>query len=96
MTLKLTLEWMEWTLPTAIFFIAIFLILVAMTIWQTVSPSIERRGFLPIPTTPGDRLFIGLLGSAYIFLAWIGLTSFTLWIMLAIAICWIIVVMRWG
>jgi len=94
--MKLTLTWMEWTVPTAIFFSAIFLILVAMTIWQTVSPSIERRGFLPIPTTPGDRLFIGLLGSGYIFLAWLGLTDFTLWIMLAIAACWMIVVMRWG
>jgi predicted small integral membrane protein len=87
---------MEWTLPTAIFFIAIFLILIAMTIWQSISPSIERRGFLPIPTTPGDRLFIGLLSSAFIFFAWLGLTDLSLWIMLAIAVCWIIVVMRWG
>ncbi len=94
--MTLTLQWMEWTLPTAVFFVVIFLILVAMTIWQTVSPSVERRGFLPIPTTPGDRLFIGLLGSAFIFLAWIGWTDLTLWIMLAIGVCWIIVVMRWG
>jgi len=94
--MTLTLAWMEWTLPTAIFFIAIFLILIAMAIWQSVSPSIERRGFLPIPTTPGDRLFIGLLGSAFIFFAWLGLTDLSLWIMLAIAVCWIIVVMRWG
>ena len=94
--MTLTLEWMEWTLPTAIFFITIFLILIAMAIWQSVSPSIERRGFLPIPTTPGDRLFIGLLISAFIFFAWLGLTDLSLWIMLAIAVCWIIVVMRWG
>jgi len=94
--MTLTLQWMEWTFPTAVFFVVIFLILVAMTIWQAVSPSVERRGFLPIPTTPGDRLFIGLLGSAYIFLAWIGLTDLTLWIMLAIGVCWIIFVMRWG
>jgi len=94
--MTLTFEWMEWTLPTAVFFITIFLIIVAMTIWQAVSPSMERHGFLPIPTTPGDRLFIGLIGSAYIFLAWLGLTDLTLWIMLAIAVCWIIVVMRWG
>ena len=92
----MTFEWMYWTLPTAIFFIAIFLILTAMTIWQTVSPSIERRGFLPIPTTPGDRLFIGLLSSAYIFLAWIGLTDLSLLIFLLIAVGWIMVVMRWG
>lgn len=94
--MKLTLSWMYWTLPTAIFFIVIFLMLVAMTIWQIRAPSAERRGFLPIPTTPGDRLFIGLLGSAYIFFAWVGLTNFSLWIMLAIAVCWIGVVMRWG
>ena len=87
---------MEWTLPTAIFDITIFLILAAMTIWQTVSPSMERRGFLPIPTTPGDRLFIGILGSAYLFFAWIGLTHFALWILPIIVVCWIIVVMVWG
>jgi len=92
----MTLGWMEWTLPTAIFCVAIFLILIAMTIWQTVSPSIERRGFLPIPTTPGDRLFIGIIGSAFIFLAWIGLTDFSLWILLAIVVGWTFVVMRWG
>lgn len=94
--MKLTLQWMEWTVPTAVFFSVIFLTLVAMTIWQLRSPSIERRGFLPIPTTPGDRLFIGLLGSAYIFLAWVGLTDLSLWIMLVICLSWIAAVMRWG
>ena len=94
--MKLTLQWMEWTVPTAVFFATIFLTLVAMTIWQLKSPSIERRGFLPIPTTPGDRLFIGLLGSAYIFLAWVGLTNFSLWFMLVICLSWIFIVMRWG
>lgn len=39
---------------------------------------------------------MGLLGSAYIFFAWVALTDFTLWIMLAIAVCWIIIVMLWG
>ena len=94
--LALDLQWMEWTRPTAIFFLAIACMLVAMTIWQVRWPSLERRGFLPIPTTPGDRLFIGLLGSAYLFLAWIGLTNFSLWIMLGVAVGWMAVVMRWG
>jgi predicted small integral membrane protein len=92
----MALEWMYWTLPTAIFFIAIFLILTAMTIWQTVSPSIERRGFLPIPTTPGDRLFIGIITTLYIHLAWLGLTDLSLWIALLVGVGWIIAVMRWG
>ncbi len=90
------LEWMAWTVPTAVFFITIALILTGMTIWQTISPTIERRGLLPIATTRGDRLFIGLLGSAYIHLAWVGLTDLSLYIALGISIVWMIVLMRWG
>ncbi len=90
------LQWMDWTLPTAIFFAVIALMLMSMTVWQVVAPSPERRGFLPIPTTPGDRLFIGLLTSAYIHLAWIGLTNASLWIALAISLVWMSIVMRWG
>ncbi|PLX94479.1 MAG: hypothetical protein C0619_02795 [Desulfuromonas sp.] len=92
----MTLEWMAWTMPTAIFFITIGALLVSMTIWQVKAPSVERKGFLPIATTPGDRLFIGLLGSAYIHLAWIGLTMLNLWIAFVIALIWMIVLMRWG
>lgn len=87
---------MAWTLPTAIFFIAIACILVAMTVWQIKAPSVERKGFLPISTTPGDRLFIGLLSSAFIHLAWLGMTSLNLWIAFVIALIWMIVLMRWG
>jgi predicted small integral membrane protein len=92
----MSLQWMCWTLPTAIFCITIFLTLTAMTVWQTVSPSVERRGFLPIPTTPGDRLFIGLVSALYIQLAWLGLTDLSLWIALLVGVGWIIAVMLWG
>lgn len=90
------LGWMVWTVPTAIFFAAIAAILAAMTVWQILAPSPERRGFLPIPTTPGDRLFVGLLVSGYVHLAWIGLTLASLWIAFAISLIWMAVVMRWG
>ncbi|MFL6654475.1 MAG: DUF2160 family membrane protein, partial [Sulfurifustis sp.] len=46
----MSFEWMAWTLPTAIFFIVIAAILIAMTVWQIAAPSPERRGFLPLPT----------------------------------------------
>lgn len=92
----MNLEWMAWTLPTAIFFISIVFILIGMTVWQVISPSFERRGILPIATTRGDRLFIGLLGSAYIHLAWIGFSDLSLWFAFGIAIVWMIGLMRWG
>ena len=90
------LEWMYWTLPTAIFFIAIFSMIGGMLVWELVSPTVERRGFLKIPITRGTRFFLGLLGSAYIHLAWIAFTDLTLWIALPISAVWVIVVMRWG
>ena len=90
------LEWMAWTAPTATFFAVIALILVGMTVWQIAQPSIERRGFLPINTTRGDRLFIGLLSAAYIHLAWLGLTDWSLWWALGISVILLLVLMRWG
>lgn len=92
----MNLEWMAWTLPTAIFFTTIVCILVCMTIWQILSPCVKRRGFIPLSTTRGDRLFIGLLSSAYIHLAWIGLTNLSIWIAFTISLVWMVLVMRWG
>jgi predicted small integral membrane protein len=58
-------NWMAWTLPVAVFFICIVLMLIGMTVWEIKSPTVMRKGFLPIATTRGDRLFIGLLCAAY-------------------------------
>jgi predicted small integral membrane protein len=91
----MSLSWMAWTWPTALFFLVIGLMLVSMTIWQMVSPSEERVGVLSIPTTRGDRLFISLLGAAYINLAWLGLMGPNLWWALAISIVFAIAVFRW-
>jgi predicted small integral membrane protein len=67
-----------------------------MLVWELVSPTIERRGFLKIPTTRGTRFFVGLLGTAYIHLAWLGLTDLNLWFAMPISAVWIFIVMRWG
>jgi predicted small integral membrane protein len=90
------LEWMYWTKPTAIFFISIFLMLMGMLVWELVSPTVERRGFLLVPTTRGTRFFLGLLGSAYIHLLWLGLTDLSLWFALPLSACWMFIVIRWG
>ena len=67
--------WMSWTLPVAVFFSCIGLMLVGMTVWEIKSPTRLRKGWLPMATTRGDRLFIGLLCAAYINLAFIGLAG---------------------
>lgn len=66
----MSLAWMAWTWPTAAFFIGIGLALAGMTIWELRRPGGgARRGVLGLDTTRGDRLFITLLGSAFIHLA---------------------------
>ena len=69
------LEWMAWTTPVAVFFSSIVLMLVGMTVWELKSPTRLRRGFLPMDTTRGDRLFIGLLGAAYVNLIFVGISG---------------------
>ena len=89
-------SWMAWTLEVAGFFSSVVLMLIGMTIWQVRSPSIERKGFLPISTTRGDRLFIGLLSAAYVNLAWAGLTDLTQWVAALLGFVVLLVMMRWG
>ncbi len=67
------LSWMVWTTPVAVFFGCIVVMLISMTIWEIRAPSVLRKGFLPIATTRGDRLFIGLMCAAWVNLAWVGL-----------------------
>ena len=69
------LEWMAWTQPVAVFFICIALTLAAMTVWEIKSPTVLRKGFLPMATTRGDRLFIGLLTAAYVNLAFVAVSE---------------------
>lgn len=69
------MDWMAWTQPTAIFFIVIAGLLITFTVLALKFPETPRIGVLRIETTRGDRLFITLLGSAFINLAWLGLVG---------------------
>ncbi|SCU74165.1 conserved membrane hypothetical protein [Cupriavidus necator] len=78
------LSWMVWTTPVAVFFGCIVVMLITMTIWEIRAPSVLRKGFLPIATTRGDRLFIGLMCAAWVNLAWVGLgEKVTAWLSLS-------------
>ena len=68
-------DWMAWTTPVAVFFCSIVLMLAGMTVWELKAPTVARKGFLPIVTTRGDRLFIGLLAAAYVNLAFVAVSE---------------------
>jgi predicted small integral membrane protein len=74
-------EWMAWTTPVAVFFSCIVLMLIGMTVWEIKSPTTMRKGLLPLETTRGDRLFIGLLSAAYVNLIFVGISGkLTTWL----------------
>ena len=90
------LNWMAWTMPSALFFVGIASILLVMTIFEIYNPCVARKGWLPITTTRGDRLFIGLLSSAFIHLLFLGLTNLSLWIALGFSALLMLILLRWG
>ncbi len=67
------LSWMAWTWQTGVFFGAIASILVVMTLLAVYRPESPRVGILQFATTRGDRLFVSLLGAAFIYLFFIKL-----------------------
>ncbi|WP_424934014.1 DUF2160 domain-containing protein [Amaricoccus macauensis] len=89
------MAWMAWTWPTAIFFIVIASLLALFTVLAIRRPETPRMGILQIETTRGDRLFITLLGSAFINLAWLGVGVGPQWIALIICAAYAAAVFRW-
>lgn len=69
------LEWMAWTLPTGIFFGVIALSLVFLIFLEAKVPTKKVKGLLPMATTRGEKFFISLLGSAFIMMGVLGLTT---------------------
>ena len=90
------LSWMAWTMPSGLFFVGIASLLLVMTVLEIRKPCVERKGWLPISTTRGDRLFIGLLSSAFVHLLFLGLTDLTLWVALGISVLIMLALLRWG
>lgn len=88
------LSWMAWTWQTGLFFVGIASLLAIMIVLAIYSPETERVGVLRIPTTRGDRLFISLLGSAFIHLAWLGLVGPSLWWASALSLLYAVLVFR--
>ena len=88
------IAWMAWTWQTAAFFAAIAGLLIVMTVLAIARPEIERVGVLGVATTRGDRLFISLIGAAFIHLAWLGLIGPQLWWASALSLVYAFAVFR--
>jgi predicted small integral membrane protein len=89
------LAWMAWTWQTGLFFGALALTLLVMTLLAMRRPETEQVGVLGIATTRGDRLFLTLLGSAFIHLAWLGVMGEPVWGASLFSLAYGAAVFRW-
>jgi len=88
--------WMAWTFPVALFFWIIASLLIIMTLLAIRYPETPRVGILRIETTRGDRLFISLLGSAFLHLGWLFFIGTALfWGALILSLVYAAAVFRW-
>ena len=89
--------WMQWNVPTAIFFITLFVTLIGMAVWEGKRPGIRRKGFLPIDSTRGERLFLGIISSIGIFILWIAFFKGSLLLVpVILAVACFSILTRWG
>jgi predicted small integral membrane protein len=90
------MRWMAWTTPTAALFALIIGAILVLLVWELLSPTVARRGFLPMPTTRGDRFFVGLMATAFIHMAWLGLSTASPYWALAVSVAVMAAIGRWG
>jgi predicted small integral membrane protein len=88
--------WMAWTFPVALFFWCIAGLLIVFTLLAIRFPETPRVGAFRIETTRGDRLFISLLGSAFIHLGWLFFAgSDAIWGAAILSLAYAAAVFRW-
>jgi predicted small integral membrane protein len=90
------LEWMAWTTGTAILVACVFAALVGLAVLSAARPSTPRKGFLPMATARGDRIYVGLLGTGLILVLLIALSSAPVVLGLALGAVWMAAVVIWG
>lgn len=90
------LGWMAWTAPTAVFFIAVAVMLAALTWLELRWPTGSRRGWLPLETTRGDRVFISLLAAGFVHAFWLALSDAPVIGASLISLSLAAVLIRWG
>jgi len=80
------LDWMAWTWQTGVFFGFVAFMLIVLTLLAIFRPETPRVGILRFPTTRGDRFFVTMIGSAFIFIFWMRFSGGPLWYPLGAAI----------
>ena len=90
-------DWMRWSWQSAAFFGSIIFAIVGLTVWDIFSPGVRARRLLPMATTRGDRLFLGIILTIGLFLIWLAtMGNQSLWGAAVLALVANGILARWG
>jgi predicted small integral membrane protein len=90
------LGWMAWTPPTAAFFAAVAAMLAFLTWVELRWPTRARRGWLPLITTRGDRVFISLLSAGFVHAGWLAVSDASVLGATVVSALLAAALIRWG
>jgi predicted small integral membrane protein len=89
--------WMYWTWQSAVGFAALFSLLAGLAVLDRFRPGYARKGFLPMSTTRGDRVFMSIALFVGLVFAWLKvMPDLSAWAISGIAACAASVILRWG
>ena len=90
-------DWMHWTVPSAIGVFGIFAMIIGVNILDVYKPGYARKGFLPMETTRGDRIFVSIISSVIVWILWLKfIPEVSIIFSLNIIVPLVFVIMRWG
>ena len=92
------LNWMHWTWQSAVGFGLLFAMLAGLTVLDRYRPGYERKGWLPMRTTRGDRVFIAVAWFLFLVFAWQKYLpdKVAAWVVIAAGLAMGIVIVRRG
>jgi predicted small integral membrane protein len=89
--------WMHWTVPSLIGVGGIFAMIIGINILDVRRPGFARKGFLPMETTRGDRVFVSIISSIIVWFLWLKfLPGATMSLSFCIIAPLVFVLMKWG
>jgi len=91
------LSWMYWTYQSLIGFGLLFGMLFVVTMIDLKNPSYPTKGFLPMETTRGDRVFLSVATFLLMVLIWLKYApDLTPWVVVAAGIINAAIIFKWG
>jgi predicted small integral membrane protein len=91
------LGWMHWTWKSALAFALLAALLSGLAVLDRYYPGYGRKGFLPIITTRGDRIFMSLASFLALVFAWLKyLPEVTTWWVFPISGAVAFLIIKWA